>query len=119
MNNKRLFIIVLLSFAMDTFASELTLSQQNRYSSMLREYRCVVCQNQSLAESDNAISEALRLKIKTLILENKTNQQIDRYLKDRYGDFVSYKPPFTLQTFLLWLLPMLFMGYGLRLLLKR
>ena len=103
---------------MSCYAVELDFEQNNRYQHIIKDYRCVVCQNQSLAESDNAFSESLRLKIKVLILENKTNDDIDKYLTDRYGDYVSYQPPFNLQTFLLWGVPLLFMMNGLRLLVR-
>ena len=83
---KGLIAAVFIAFSTSIHAIELSIDQSQRYSRLIHQYRCVVCQNQSLAESDNVVSDSLRLKIKNLIVENKTDEQIDRYLKDRYGD---------------------------------
>lgn len=69
------------------------------------ELRCLVCQNESLASSRAPLAEDLRREVRELIAAGKTNPQIISYLTERYGDFVTYRPPFKARTLLLWLLP--------------
>jgi cytochrome c-type biogenesis protein CcmH len=69
------------------------------------ELRCLVCQNQTLAESDAPLAADLRREIRTLASEGRSDDQIRAYLVARYGDFVLYKPPLKPVTWLLWLGP--------------
>lgn len=76
--------------------------EEKRFHSLLGELRCPKCQNQSLADSDAPISEDLRQKVYALIKEGKSDQEIRQYLIERYGEFISYRPPFRGSTLLLW-----------------
>ena len=71
------------------------------------ELRCLVCQNESLAGSRADLAQDLRREVRTLIKENKTDQEIKDFLVSRYGDFVLYRPPFKPVTWVLWFGPFL------------
>jgi cytochrome c-type biogenesis protein CcmH len=83
------------------------------------ELRCLVCQNESLASSRAPLAEDLRREVRERIAAGDSNPQIISHLTDRYGDFVTYRPPFKARTLLLWLLPPLLLLIGLFLLLRQ
>ncbi|WP_211251245.1 cytochrome c-type biogenesis protein [Deefgea rivuli] len=83
------------------------------------ELRCLVCQNESLASSHAPLAEDLRREVRARIAAGNTNPQIISYLTERYGDFVTYRPPFKARTLLLWLLPPSLLILGLGFLLRR
>lgn len=86
-----------------TFA---TTEQQQRYQKMIEELRCLVCQNQNLADSDAGLAQDLRNEIYTMITaENKSEDEIIDFMVARYGDFVLYEPPLKPTTVLLWFGP--------------
>lgn len=71
------------------------------------ELRCLVCQNQSLADSHSGLAEDLRREMRTQMAGGKSDQEVVDFMVARYGDFVRYRPPFKASTFLLWLGPLL------------
>ncbi|MFB6259517.1 MAG: cytochrome c-type biogenesis protein, partial [Thiohalorhabdaceae bacterium] len=76
-------------------------------TALLGKLRCLVCQNQSLADSDADLAQDLRDEVYVHMVEKgKTNEAIVDYLVDRYGDFVLYRPPFEPATYLLWFGPL-------------
>lgn len=80
--------------------------QQQRYRALIEEFRCPKCLNTNIAGSDAPISKDLRAAVHRLIVqEGFTDQQIRDFLRARYGDFVLYNPPFNVQTFAIWLMP--------------
>ena len=81
--------------------------QDARYRTLTNELRCLVCQNQNIADSNAPLAADLRDHVRAQILAGKSDVEITRYLTDRYGDFVLYKPPFKAITILLWLGPAL------------
>ena len=81
---------------------------------MFEELRCLVCQNQTLADSSAPLAEDLRREVRELAQQGKTDAEIKQYLVARYGDFVLYKPPVKPTTWLLWFGPFAFLlGGGL------
>lgn len=76
-----------------------------RLKAMSHELRCLVCQNQTLADSDAPLAEDLRKEIRTQMREGKSDQEVIDYLVARYGDFVRYRPPVNNSTALLWFGP--------------
>lgn len=86
--------------------------QEQRFRVLLDELRCPKCQNQSLADSDAGIAQDMRAKVQSMILEGKSDEEIVDYFVSRYGDFVSYRPPVTATTSILWLAPLLLLGAG-------
>jgi len=93
--------------------------QEARYKELIAELRCPKCQNQNLLDSDAPIAADLRRKTRSLIGQGKSNGEIKTYMLERYGDFVLYKPRFTLATAFLWLGPFLLLGIVVLVLLKR
>jgi cytochrome c-type biogenesis protein CcmH len=77
------------------------------------ELRCLVCQNQTIADSHSELAEDLRGQIRSQLASGATPQQIRDYMTARYGDFVLYRPPFKASTSLLWLGPGLLMVVAL------
>ncbi|WP_028006996.1 cytochrome c-type biogenesis protein [Solimonas flava] len=83
-------------------AAELDAEQQARYQTLINELRCLVCQNQTIADSNAPLAADLRQQVETQIRAGRSDAEIKRYLTDRYGDFVLYRPPFKAKTWLLW-----------------
>ena len=73
----------------------------------------MVCQNQSIDESNAPLAKDLRILIREKIKNGKNNEEIYKFLTDRYGDFILLKPPFKLSTLALWLLPFIFFVIGI------
>ena len=76
--------------------------QQARYKQLIYELRCLVCQNQNLAESDADLAADLRREVHRLITEGKSDDDVIDFMVARYGDFVLYRPPLKAKTLLLW-----------------
>lgn len=76
-----------------------------RYTALIEELRCLVCQNQSLADSNAELAIDLRERIYTMIEEGASNEEIVDFMVARYGEFVLYRPPLTSSTLLLWFGP--------------
>ncbi len=87
-------------------------ADEQRYRHLTEELRCLVCQNQNLAESDADLAKDLREEIYEKIESGQSNRQIIDFMVARYGDFVLYKPPFKPITAFLWLGPFLILGIG-------
>lgn len=84
---------------------------EKRMIELTQNLRCLVCQNESIADSQADFSNDIRREIRTQISANKTNPEIIEFMVERYGDFVLYDPPFKPTTFLLWFGPLiLFIG---------
>lgn len=83
----------------------LTPEQSARYEALLEELRCMVCQNQNLAESNAPLAEDLRREVRAQVARGKSDAEVKSYLTQRYGDYVLYRPPFKRSTWLLWLGP--------------
>jgi cytochrome c-type biogenesis protein CcmH len=87
--------------------------QEQRFQDLTEELRCLVCQNQNLADSDAPLAQDLRLEIHEMLLAGRSDDEIRSFLVDRYGDFVLYRPAMGGNTLLLWLTPaLLFLGGG-------
>lgn len=93
-----------LCFAADPLVFD-SAEQEARYQALTEELRCLVCQNQSLADSDAPLAHDLRKEVFKMLQSGSTNEQIKAFLVDRYGDFVLYRPPVKSNTLALWLLP--------------
>ncbi len=92
--------------AIETYSFENT-DQEKRYQSMITELRCLVCQNQNLADSNADLAKDLRAQTHAMIIAGKADADIVDYMVERYGDFVLYRPPFKASTWLLWVGPFL------------
>jgi cytochrome c-type biogenesis protein CcmH len=87
--------------------------QDAQFQHLLRELRCLVCQNQDLSDSNAELAKDLRREVYELVQENKTDTEIMDYLTSRYGDFILFKPPVKSITALLWFGPGLFLMVGI------
>ncbi len=84
-----------------------TKEQEQRFYKLTHELRCLVCQNEDLADSNADLAADLRGKVRDMILAGKTDKEIVDYMVARYGDFVLYKPPLMGTTVLLWFGPLI------------
>lgn len=103
---------LLLAFAFPVAATEDLLQfesaeQQQLYRQLTAELRCPKCQNQNIADSNAVVAVDMRNKTLELVRQGQSHDEVIDYMKQRYGDFVHYQPPFQLSTVLLWLLPLL------------
>ena len=87
--------------------------QEIRARDISKNIRCLVCQNQSIDDSSAPLAKDLRALIRIKVQENDSDEEIYKFLTDRYGDFILLKPPFKISTFLLWSLPFVFVIIGI------
>jgi len=85
---------------------------QQRYHAILEELRCLVCQNQTLANSSSELAMDLRVQVKTMLEDGASDQEILDFMSARYGDFVLYNPPVKSHTLFLWLGPFILLFIG-------
>ena len=117
-----LLIIALLVFAVSAFAQPVegdkeplvfaTPEQEQRYKDLTLELRCLVCQNQNLADSDAPLAQQLRGEIFDMLQDGRSDQEITGFMVDRYGDFVLYRPPVQGNTLALWAMPLALLLFG-------
>ena len=87
--------------------------QELRARDISKNIRCMVCQNQSIDESNAPLAKDLRILIRNKIKEGNRDKEIYKFLTDRYGDFILLKPPLKLSTLALWFLPFIFFIIGI------
>jgi cytochrome c-type biogenesis protein CcmH len=98
---KRLVLVLLLAAGAAGAADD----ADSRYHALIQELRCLVCQNQSIADSNAPLAEDLRVQVRKQIDAGRSDEEIIAYVTERYGDFVRYRPAFVARTWLLWLAP--------------
>lgn len=86
--------------------------KEAQFAHLLKDLRCLVCQNQDLADSNATLAQDLRQQVYELVKSGKTDTEINQYLTARYGDFILFKPPVKGITYLLWFGPALFLLLG-------
>jgi len=84
-------------------------SQESRYLDLIDNIRCPVCQGQSIGGSNSGLAKDLREQVRKMILNDKSDNDIQLFMIERYGDFVIFKPPINLKTYLLWFTPLIFL----------
>lgn len=113
---KRLLILFFLTIPITSFALDYRQlanpEQQEAYKSLISELRCLVCQNQTIADSDAELAADLRRQVYEMLQQGKSKEEIVRFMTDRYGDFVLFNPPFKAKTGFLWLGPAFFLMIG-------
>ncbi len=92
---------------------------EQRVTALASELRCLVCQNQTLADSNAPLAEDLRNQVREKMRQGASDSEIVDYMVARYGDFVLYRPPLKLATVLLWFGPLLLLAAGFAVLLRR
>ncbi len=93
-----------------TFANP---AQEDRYKVLINELRCLVCQNQNLADSNADLAKDLREQTYQMLTNGASDTEIIEYMVARYGDFVLYRPPFKSTTLPLWIGPFVLLGLGI------
>ncbi len=113
---KFLLAVVTMALTFSVFAADPLIfddaEQEARYQQLTVELRCLVCQNQNLADSDAPLAQDLRREIYEMMQAGRSDNEIKQFLIDRYGDFVLYKPPVKNNTLLLWFLPAFLLAGG-------
>lgn len=104
--------IAQLAFAEPNYAFKNT-GDQRRFETLIKETRCVICQNQTLFDSSSAIAGDMRNQIHAMISSGLSNREIRNYLRARYGDSILFMPPWRASTMILWLGPSVMLGFGL------
>ena len=95
----------------DTFAFDND-EQQQRFRTLSNELRCPMCQNTNLTGSTGGVAEDLRREIHRMIMAGFTNEEIEQFMFERYGDFIFYRPRLRAETILLWFGPLIFLFIG-------
>ena len=85
---------------------------QARFESITKDLRCLVCQNESVADSNATLADDLRRQVREMLVAGKTDTEIFDYMTARYGEFVRYNPPLEGKTYLIWGAPFLLLLAG-------
>ena len=122
MKPSKLFILILtLTLSVSVFAQRSpvqeplvfeSMLQEDRFNQLTLELRCLVCQNQNLADSDAQLAHDLRAEVHEMLVAGKSDDEIKQFMVERYGDFVLYRPPVQKNTYLLWLAPLALLLIG-------
>ena len=103
-----LFIFIFIFFSKFTFASEKAVDPNQIHKNL----RCLVCQGQSISDSNSDFAQTIKLVVEDLIDEGKTEEEIYSFMSDKYGDWIVFKPQFNIQNSLLWILPYIVLIFG-------
>ena len=120
---KKIFLIIVSIFLVELFSSNSytvepdevlqNQSQELRARNISKNIRCMICQNQSIDESNAPLAKDLRILIRNKIKDGDKDEEIYKFLTDRYGDFILLKPPIKFSTLALWFLPFIFLSIGI------
>ena len=108
MNKYFLYILIIFFIQNISYAFD-----EKKYNIIIENLRCLVCQNQSLSESDSNLAKDLRSKVKNMLNSGKSEDDIYKFMSDRYTDYVLYNPPIKKSTFFLWFSPFLILFISL------
>lgn len=106
-----IFFCVMSIFAADRYPFT-SVQQANQFNTLTQQLRCLVCQNESIADSGAGLADDLREQVYLQIKMGKSNQDITQYLVARYGDFVRFDPPIDSRTYVLWYAPFVLLLIG-------
>ena len=94
-------------YVTNSFTNQKNINSEKRFIELSSELRCLVCQNQSLLDSDSELANDLKEIIYEKINEGQSNNQIKKFLVQRYGEFILFKPLFNVANLLLWATPLI------------
>ena len=114
----RLFCVVLILIS-QTYVHALSLDDEERAQDLFKEIRCLVCQSQTIHESNSELAEDLKQLIRKQISDGKTDENIKLFLVDKYGDWILMTPPFNQYTYFLWISPIIVLILGLFFIVRR
>jgi cytochrome c-type biogenesis protein CcmH len=103
------FIIIFLTIFSFNFSNAQDIDLQSKISKNLR---CLICQGQSIYDSDSEFANSVKILVDKKIKKGENEKQIYEYLKDRYGEWILYEPNFTINTYILWILPLIIFLIG-------
>lgn len=112
---KTIIISFLLAFSLSSYAGNIetytfeTKEQEALYQRLIKELRCLVCQNNDIADSNAELAQDLRRQTYDMVTSGKSRDDVVDYMVTRYGDFVLYQPPFNIKTLMLWVGPPIFL----------
>jgi len=106
---RNIFLIILFVFFIP---AQLAMASAEREINIYKNIRCLVCQGQSLNDSNSDFAVDLKKVIKKKIINKETDKEIYKYLTERYGDWILFNPPLKINTFLLWGFPLMFALLG-------
>ena len=104
----KIFILILILF----YFSPLKADQDNLQNNITKNLRCLICQGQSVYDSDSEFAISLKLVVKDKIKEGLSEDQIYNFLTDKYGEWILYDPKLNKNTYFLWFLPLLIFLFG-------
>ena len=109
-----IFLLFFFSNQLIAFAKSLNneIDVNNRIREISQNVRCLVCQNQSIDESNSELAKDLKILIKEKLILGDSDEEIYGFLKERYGDYILLKPPLNLNTVILWFLPFIVLMFG-------
>ena len=109
-----IFLLFFFSNQLSAFAKSLNneIDVNNRLREISQNIRCLVCQNQSIDESNSELAKDLKILIKEKLILGDSDEEIYGFLKERYGDYILLKPPLNLNTVILWFLPFIVLMFG-------
>ena len=116
MTRLRVLLILLVSFSAAAQIVDFPFEsreQETRYRELSEQLRCLVCQNQSLADSNADLAQDLRTELYEQVVEGKSDEHILSFMTARYGEFILYKPRFSVNTVLLWSIPFILLLTGI------
>ena len=108
------FLLFLFKNQLVVFAKSIDdeINVNNKIREISQNIRCLVCQNQSIDESNSELAKDLKILIKEKLIAGDSDEEIYGFLKERYGDFILLKPPLNLNTVILWFLPFIVLMFG-------
>ena len=109
MNRKLLYFFVIFTLSSLSFSND----SEREYNEIIENLRCLVCQNQSLSESDSNLAKDLRSKVRSMLDEGKSDKEVYKFMADRYTDYVLYNPPLKSSTLILWYGPFIILALSL------
>ena len=109
-----IFLLFFFNNQLSAFAKSLNneIDVNNRIRQISQNVRCLVCQNQSIDESNSELAKDLKILIKEKLILGDSDEEIYGFLKERYGDYILLKPPLNLNTVILWFLPFIVLMFG-------
>ena len=109
MNKNLLYFFLIFILSSSSFSND----SEREYNEIIENLRCLVCQNQSLSESDSNLAKDLRSKVRSMLDQGKSDKEIYKFMADRYTDYVLYNPPLKSSTVILWYGPFIILVLSL------
>ena len=104
----KIFLFFFIFYTQSLFGIEKTIDPNTIHKNL----RCLVCQGQSISDSNSDFAQTIKLVVEDLIDEGKTEEEIYSFMSDKYGDWIVFKPQFNIQNSLLWILPYIVLIFG-------